>query len=336
MVDTVTLKGWVEEDGRHLSAGDVGRLLEAGPSAVGRFGGEFLLMWNDCMARDHFGIIPGPCPAGSVYCTGREAGTVSPDPPAFDLHDAIAEAVRLRSDEGVTALSGGVDSSLIAALAGLPCVAVGLPGSHDLERAAYVAEKLGLTLHAVELTPAMISAALLAVVLVIPDKNPVDASIAATQYCIASWAAEHGYSRILAGQGADELFGGYARYLESADIAGDLAKDFRGLAGQCARDQAVAGLHGTSFSLPYLDIRVVRAARALPPAAMVEGGVRKRPLRRVAEREVPADIARYEKKAMQYGSGVWKVIRQLARENGYKKSVQGYINQIGETAHDGI
>lgn len=336
MVDTVMLQGWIEEDGQRLSADDVGALLEAGPSAVGRFGGEFLLSWDGCVARDHFGIIPGPCPAGSVFCNGREAGTVSPDPPDLDLHDAIVEAVRLRSDAGVTALSGGVDSSLIAVLAGLPCVAVGLPGSHDLERAAYVAEKLGLSLHTVELTPAMISAALHAVVPVIPDKNPVDASIATTLYCVAAWAAEHGYTRILAGQGADELFGGYARYLVSTDIAGDLEKDFRGLASQSARDQAVGGLHGTSFSLPYLDIRVVRAAQALPPAGMVAGGVRKRDLRRVAEREMPLDIARYEKKAMQYGSGVWKVIRKLARENGYKKSVQGYLNQIGETAHNGI
>ena len=97
---------------------------------------------------------------------------------------------------------------------------------------------------------------------------------------------------------------------------------------QGARDQAVAGLFGCTLSCPYLDVRVVRAAHAIPAAERVFGGVRKRPLRMVARRYLPTEIACHEKKAMQYGSGIWKVIRRCARNNGYKNSVQGYINQL--------
>jgi len=111
------------------------------------------------------------------------------------------------------------------------------------------------------------------VVRVIPDPtNTVEASIAATMYFAAAWAGEHGYTRILAGQGADEIFGGYARYLSSPDLAAELERDFADLGRQGARDQAVAALHGTYLSMPYLDIRVVRAAQAIPARERVRGG----------------------------------------------------------------
>jgi len=73
----------------------------------------------------------------------------------------------------------------------------------------------------------------------------------------------------------------------------------------------------------------VRAAMAIPGSSLVRSGVRKYPLREVAKRYIPGEIAMYDKKAMQYGSGIWKAIRELARHNGYKKAVQDYINQFG-------
>ena len=85
--------------------------------------------------------------------------------------------------------------------------------------------------------------------------------------------------------------------------------------------------------MPYLDRRVVRAARAIPPEEKVRGGHRKIPLRKVAERHIPAEFAWYEKKAMQYGSGVWKELQRLARKNGYKSSIQDYIDQLYRVDH---
>jgi asparagine synthase (glutamine-hydrolysing) len=242
-------------------------------------------------------------------------------------------AIKLRSDEGITALSGGVDSSLVAALAGRDCVSVGLPGSHDLARARQAAELLGLSCTEVEITPEDIESALPSVIAAIPRKDPVNTSIAVTLYFVAQWAGEHGYQRILAGQGADELFGGYSRYLASPTLEEDLARDVAGLELQAARDQAVAALHGTYLSMPYLDIRVMRAAAAIPAQEKVCNGQRKIPLRAVAERYIPQELAGYRKKAMQYGSGVWGVLKKLARKNGYKTSVQDYIDHIGQVKH---
>jgi len=330
----MNLKGWIERDGVRLSPVDVERMLKEEPQALTRCGGEFLLTYDDCTARDAFGIMPGPVPPGTVLCGGREVARIAPDPPPCGLEEAIVTAVALRSDEGVMAFSGGVDSGLIAALARLPCVTVGIEGSHDARWAAKAARMMGLDLAIVSPTEKEVAEALVQVVGVIPDPtNPVEASIAATLYFAAAWAAEHGHTRILAGQGADELFGGYARYLSSPDLAAELERDVADLGRQGTRDQAVAALHGTYLSMPYLDVRVVRAARSIPAAEKVRGGVRKYPLRMVAGDHIPAEIARAEKKAMQYGSGIWRTIQHLARKNGYKKSVQGYLTEISRAEH---
>lgn len=327
------LVGWAEHDGRRLSVGEIAAICKDRPEEILRFGGEFFIEWNGCTARDHLGIIGGPGPKGTMTCNGAIKGTVDPPVPELPLEDAIIASVNLRSDEGVTALSGGVDSSLVAKLAGRECVAVGLETSHDLRQARHAAEALGLSCAYVTLTETEIEDALPIVTNTIPKKDPVNTGIALTQYFITRWAGEHGYTRIITGQGADELFGGYARYMESDNLEEELARDFLGLEAQARRDQGIAALHKTYLSMPYLDLRVVRAARAIPAHEKVQGGRRKIPLRKVAERHIPPDLAWYEKKAMQYGSGVFGVMRKLARKNGYKTSLQDYIDQIIRVEH---
>lgn len=326
-------EGWIELNGKKLTMSETEEIVRTQPATINRFGGEFFLSWDGCHARDHFGVMKGDCPKGTITCNGEIKGAIAPVPFNMPLEEAIVTAVALRSGDGVTALSGGVDSSLVAALAHRECMAVGLEESHDLRQAQRAAKALGLSCTCVTLTWQEIEMALPAVVTAIPKKDPLNTSIALTQYFVAQWAGQHGYRRILNGQGADELFGGYSRYLMTPTLADDLARDVAGLEKQADRDQSVAALHGTYFSMPYLDIRVVRAALAIPAEEKVQGGHRKVPLRKVAERYIPAEFAWYEKKAMQYGSGVAKVLQKLARKNGYKTSMQDYIDHISRVEH---
>lgn len=330
---TLQISGWVECNDRRLSPDEIGSIIQEHPADLLHCGGEFFLVSGQCRARDHFGIMQGDCPKGTLVCNSEILGTISPAVADIPLEEAIVTAIRLRSDEGIIALSGGVDSTLVARLAGRECLAVGLENSHDLRQAQHAAATLGLSLTPVSITSREIADALPSVIRVIPRKDSLNTGIALTLYFVARTAAERGYRRIITGQGADELFGGYQRYLETVTLGEDLDRDFAGLELQAARDQAVAALHGTYFSMPYLDCRVVRAARAIPAHEKVHGGKRKVPLRKVAERYIPAEFAWYEKKAMQYGSGVWKELQRLARKNGYKTSVQDYIDHIDRVDH---
>jgi len=249
-MSTLKLSGWVEVDGHRLTSLDIETILKDRPEEILRFGGEFFLAGHGCRARDHYGIIPGNCPKGTLICDGVAKGSINPHVPDMPLEEAIITAVNLRSDQGVTALSGGVDSTLVAQLARRECVAVGLADSHDLQQARHAADVLGLSLTCVTITPKEITSALPIVVGAIPTKDPVNTSIALTQYFVARFAVEQGYQRILTGQGADELFGGYFRYLETPTLAEDLERDFIGLEQQADRDQSVAALHGTYLSMP--------------------------------------------------------------------------------------
>lgn len=329
---TATLRGWVEVAGEKLPEERSIELFRNDPLAAKSFGGEFFLRCKGCTARDRLGIVPGTGPAGIITCNGDPIGKVNPQYPRTDLETAIREAVRLRADEGVVALSGGVDSSLVAILAGLPCLAVGTEGSHDLENADSAARLLGLDCTRVVIHREEVEEALGAVMSVIPKKSPVDAAIATTQYYIARAAREEGYCRVLTGQGADELFGGYARYLAAKDLDAQLAADFATLGTQAERDQAVAALHGVLLSMPYLDLRVVHAAKTLPAARKVAGGLRKVALREVAERYMPHELAWREKKAMQYGSGIAREIRRQSRKKGYTRIGDYLAHLAGEYA----
>jgi len=327
------LRGWTELNGRRLAPSRLEELVCGEDPLVARLGGEFYFEAGSWRGRDMLGILPGLCPPGELQRDGVTVRGIEPEVPELTLVDAIELAVRRRADEGVVALSGGVDSTLIAALSGRPCVVVGIEGSHDLERARYVADLLDLDLNEVIIPPERLPGVLVEVLRVIPEKSPVNVAIAATLYFVAEWAGSRGYERILAGQGADEVFGGYARYAGADDLRSMLASDFASLPVQRARDQGTVGLFGCYLSMPFLDPAVLRAVRALPLSRLVGDGPGKAALREAAATWIPPEIAAYPKKAMQYGSGVWGEIRRLSRHNGYKNSVQGYLTTLERNEH---
>ena len=323
-------RGWVELNGSVLSDEELSHILTGDQEKISQLGGEFFLKWNSCSARDHFGIMPGDCQAGSFWCSGKKINAIEPPSRSPDLNTAIVDSIRMRSTEGVTALSGGVDSALVAAVAQRPCISVGVHESHDLKRAAQVARELDLSLEIRTVTADEIEATLPVVLGLLPDPTPVDLAIATTLFFVAETARSAGYERILTGQGADEVFGGYSRYLgrTEEELASTFSTDFASLSRQGLRDQTIAGYHNTWLSMPYLDIRVVCAASAIPVTERVSEGIRKKPLREIAARYLSQETAYYEKKAMQYGTGIWKEIKRLARQNGYQNSVSDYMHHI--------
>ncbi|KUL01781.1 MAG: Asparagine synthase [Methanomicrobiales archaeon 53_19] len=291
MATSLSIRGWVEEGDLLLTDDQIRFILDEEPERVCRFGGEFAIEYGAYRLRDFLGVVPGNVPPGTFQKNGETLCRIVPDPPEMPLEDAIREAVSLRKSE----------KSVVA---------------------------IGCDLIRVEIDPSRVEPVLRQILSLLPSINPVDASIATTAFFLCEAAADQGYDRIISGQGADELFCGYTRYLESSDLKADRTADIADLPRQLARDQAVAGLFDIWISLPYLDTRVVRAADQIPVGEMIQSGVRKFPLRRIASAYLPEDIAWYEKKAMQYGSGVWKAIRDHARERGFKRAVQGYMNYI--------
>jgi asparagine synthase (glutamine-hydrolysing) len=128
--------------------------------------------------------------------------------------------VHLRSDVPVGAyLSGGIDSSLIAILAsrekasgnvGFHGKFTQFPGYDESGYAAEAARDAGLTLHQVDITAQQFRDNIEKVIYHLD--HPVAGPGSFPQYIVSQLASQH-VKVVLGGQGGDEIFGGYARYL---------------------------------------------------------------------------------------------------------------------------
>ncbi|MBA2461302.1 MAG: asparagine synthase (glutamine-hydrolyzing) [Actinobacteria bacterium] len=218
-----------------------------------------VLVWEDETLTIERYSRPSPSSAADVRREGEDAL-------AEELRDRLRDSVRahLVADVPVgVLLSGGVDSSVLAALAAQESVeplrtfSIGFEeGSFD-ERAdaRLVAERYGTVHRELVLRP---DAALLLPVLADAFDEPFADSSALPTYLVSKLAAED-VKVALSGEGGDELFGGYYTY--QADLLavrmGRLAQLARPLVERLPVSSAQA-------SFDYKAKRFVRAAH-LPP-----------------------------------------------------------------------
>jgi len=230
------------------------------------------------------------------------------------------------------AFSGGVDSSVVAVLAenvglDVQLVSVGLEGQREVLFAEEAAEALDLPLHLQTYTVSELEETLAKVLWLIEEPHVINACIAVPFYWTAETASKLGYPILLAGQGADELFGGYQRYLTEYERSGaeaveqkmfyDIENAYR---ANFQRDNQVCSFSGVELRLPFIDRDVVDFSLRLPlrlKINSVEDRLRKRVLRRVARNlEIPSFMADKRKKAVQYTTGVTKALQRLAKDEG--------------------
>jgi asparagine synthase (glutamine-hydrolysing) len=230
------------------------------------------------------------------------------------------------------AFSGGVDSSVIAVLAkncgiNVQLVSVGLENQPEVAFAETAAEALELPLHLKTYTISDVEQVFPKVLWLIEEPNTVKVSIAIPFYWTAENASKLGCNVLLAGQGGDELFGGYQRYLKDYSQFGveavqnnmfrDLAKSYE---TNFQRDTQVCSFHKVELRLPFVDRDVVHFALGLPLSLKIDSAedqLRKRVLRQVAQNlGIPMFMANKTKKAIQYTTGVNKAIKKLAKKKG--------------------
>ncbi len=275
-----------EHDGELLFASELTSLLQVRPA----------LRQLDPHAIDAFFVfayVPGPgtivrgvrqLPPGRLLSWQRERGVSERSwwsPPAQPLsrreplHAVAAEAkalfeesvrTRLVADVPVGVfLSGGVDSTLVAAVAAqessqrLQTFTVGydVGGVNETERARVVAERLGSEHHEVTLTQADVAER--APLVLSHLDQPLGDRATLPLHALSEFARPR-VTVALGGEGADELFGGYPRYrwLERARRV------------QAALPQAALGTLGLAARGAQRFGPAARAATRLAPTPMLE------------------------------------------------------------------
>ncbi len=238
------------------------------------------------------------------------------------LFYAIERAVEKRFHKPCAiAFSGGLDSSIIAALCDeAELYSVAMEGSHDARQTKKAAKLLGLEkrLHLHELTMDDIESAVPFVIKAIESSDPMYVSIAMPLFFASKYAHAEGIRVMLSGQGADELFAGYKRYesLGSSELEIALRSDLERIAeNNLERDDAVTMANAVELRLPYLDKDVVKTALSIAPELKVHKGFRKYVLRLAARKILPEELVLKEKKAAQYSSGIYSALKKLAKKN---------------------
>jgi asparagine synthase (glutamine-hydrolysing) len=240
---------------------------------------------------------------------------------AAELRDRLAVAVHACVHDSVIGcwLSGGLDSSAVAALARgevktLHTFAAGLAGAPDLEQARAAAEFIRTEHHEVRVAPAEMLAVLPAVIYHLESFDALLVRSSIVNYLAGRVAARY-VPVVLSGEGADELFAGYA-YLKQlpparlADELFDLTRRLHNTALQ--RVDRCAAAHGLVARVPFLAPTVVDYALRIPVDLKLRGGMEKWILREAVADLLPPAIRQRRKAKFWEGAGVGDLLARHA------------------------
>jgi asparagine synthase (glutamine-hydrolysing) len=235
------------------------------------------------------------------------------------------------------AFSGGLDSTLVAYAAkenGLrpELITVGLKGQPELEHARRVAKELGLDITVRELSQSEIIDRLGEVVETVESSDSTLVGHSVPLFFVCEVAEEMGMGHLLVGQLSDELFAGYGRFEELAlkhHFLEARKEVLRSVLAAATNDfepgDKLAVSHRLDLQSPFAYLPLVDYALIIPISLKLrligDGVVRKYVLRRLAAFwKLPESVVNRPKKAVQYSTGVQKVLLKEARTRKMKLS----------------
>jgi asparagine synthase (glutamine-hydrolysing) len=281
-------------------------------------------------------------PAGQIYdsrCGFRRyydvPKTVSPEGTSDGIIDNLRRTLeaavvkRLRSDVPLGAfLSGGLDSSIIAALAKrhldvLHTFAVGLEGSADLLAARRVADHLGTIHHEYRICQDEVRRDLPEILFHLEsfDRDLVRSAVPC--WYVSKLASDR-VKVVLTGEGADELFAGYTYYRDYDDpdaLQQELSRSILRMHNiNLQRVDRMTMAHGLEGRVPFLDTSMIEFAMAIPAELKLRGvgerRVEKWILRKAFEDLLPEDIVWRDKAQFDEGSGLADLLAAEAAARG--------------------
>ncbi len=249
-----------------------------------------------------------------------------------ELEKSLRSSVqRLGSKKCGVLFSGGVDSSLLAHLLNMQGNEIRLfSASYDQSRdrlhAYRAAQSLELPITSINMTTEMIWALLPELIHAIETSNRMDVEIALPFYLATKRAREMHVDCMVSGQGPDEQFAGYARYVMQLENEGEeaLEKQLRSDVSithevNIARDERAAAFAGLPIHFPYLDPTFTEQALTLPASWKINLG--NEPRRKVIFRKLAkvmglsSELCDAPKKATQFSSGASKALIKALSEN---------------------
>jgi len=142
--------------------------------------------------------------------------------------------------------------------------------------------------------------------------NPVQIALGSVYYWLFKEASTQGIKTMFTGQGPDILLGGYSKYqqLRGRKLKQAIICDLPLLKIDQARDNAMAKKWDIKIINPYLEKAVIDYCLKVPASLIIKNGQEKYLSRALGKKlGLPQKIVLRPKKAMQYSTGVTKIIK---------------------------
>ena len=249
------------------------------------------------------------------------------------LHQIMNKTTKeyaVKTPRATVAFSGGIDSTLTAHYlqqnnVQLELIWTGLENQAEENIAKEAADHLGLKIHVETYTIDDVEEILNTIINSIEEPDPVKTGIAYPFHWAASKTHRLGYTTMYSGNGADELFAGYMKYLNKHLTGGDPTDDiYKDIANSYLqnfhRDHKTCIDQDIRLLLPFTHPRLLEYGLTIPLNQKLpdtRNEPRKKILRELAHSQgIPKKIAYRPKKAAQYSSGVNKALVKTAKKHG--------------------
>jgi len=242
------------------------------------------------------------------------------------LYLAVEERILGVENLGVY-LSGGLDSSVVAALAAeisdntISTYTVGVKGSQDIEYASIVADRIGSIPHVYTYDLDEMLQVLPKVIYHLESFDCAYVRSSIPNYIAARFAARDGRRVMLTGEGSDEIFAGYS-YLKTLGSEKEITTEIEGFLKNLSktglqRVDRMNSAHGLDCRVPFLKPALLELVQQFPLDWKLHDREEDEPvdkwiLRRAFVEELGSKVAWREKQQFDQGSGSSDMLAAVA------------------------
>jgi len=261
-----------------------------------------------------------------------------------DLITLLEKAVKksLPKEKIGLLLSGGLDSSLLALLlkkSNIDFICYVVEFEHpnfkkadDIKHAKLLAKELKLSLKIVKVKIKEVEKELLKIIKIIKRNEAPMVSIATAIYFCIKQANSEKIKTVFYDCSLDCIFAGLNKHKISKNINKTCVQSLKStFKTDFPRDTAIANHFKINLRVPFLDKQLISFALKLPKKYKIHNEINKYILRKTAIKlGLPKSIALRKKRSIQYSSNSQKMIKKLAKKNGFGK-ISDYLKSLNPT-----